>query len=300
MLNHGSSDGNPLDPFYQAFQSAAEESGEGDQGSQPPTQGKGDEGTAPSQPAGQQDATGSGQTPEDGVQTAGQQDEPKFTQAELNRIVERRLERERRRFERRIQELEQRLQQFQQPQAGQARPAAPMPQQTPFDRRKFLQEFSQDPYGALRKFGETFTQEQQRQLLEMQKRIQMAAAEAVDNLRDKYEDFDQYHQEILATIQKSPSLVGILRRFGAQVTTDVYEDVLEQAYNLVKAQRAAQVASIGQQQQQMETQQIQQQKMRAGSLPQRAGSAAPPVSSPEDEEEALFQEIKNAARRATI
>src|SRR5690606_39844860 len=95
MLNHGSSDGNPLDPFYQAFQSAAEESGEEDQGSQPPTQGKGDEGTATSQPAGQQDATGSGQTPEGGVQTAGQQDEPKFTQAELNRIVERRLERER-------------------------------------------------------------------------------------------------------------------------------------------------------------------------------------------------------------
>src|SRR5690606_4843564 len=133
------------------------------------------------------DATGSGQTPEGGVRTAGQQDEPKFTHAELNRTAERRLERERRRCERRIQRMEQRRQQFQQPQAGQARPAAPMPQQTPLDRRKFLQEFSQDPYGALRKFGETFTQEQQKQFLEMQKRIQMAAAEAVDNLRDKYE-----------------------------------------------------------------------------------------------------------------
>src|SRR5690606_20779026 len=174
-----------------------------------------------------------------GDQTGGQQQTggtKTFTQEDVDRVVEQRLARERRRFERETRRLRERIESL----GGQAIPqihqrggqTSGQP-----DSRQFLQQFSRDPQGTLRQFAQGITQEQMNQ---------RGARDAVEEMSDRYEDWNEVANEVMQHIHRSPVLANYIRSKGPNVTPEDYEAVMDEAYHAVKARRVDQAAQAGQ------------------------------------------------------
>jgi len=230
------------------------------------------------QPAGP-DATGSGQAGE------GQQAAPQglFTQEQVNAIVERRLERERRRWEREIAELKR---QMQQPPAAQ-QPVADRQEQA----RQFLVEFSRDPLGTLEKFAQTYMARQTQQAQSLQERVQSVVQEAIGAVSDVYPDFAQHAPAVMSQIQSDPAMMAALRRINADPDPMAYRALLESAYLRVKMGqlRNAQVVAGAQVAQEQQAASL---AKRAGAAPvQKAAASKQPVE--EDPADVLFKAMKS-------
>src|SRR5690606_33675099 len=157
-----------------------------------------------------------------GDPTGGQQQtggRKAFTQEDVDRIVEQRLARERRRFEREARRLRERIEALggQLSVTQQANRGGQTPGQ--LDSRQFLQQFSRDPQGTLRQFAQGITQEQ----LTVQQRAQNAARDAVEEMSDRYEDWNEVANEVMQHIQRSPVLANYIRSRGPNITAEDYE-----------------------------------------------------------------------------
>lgn len=227
-------------------------------------------------PTGGQQQTGSGKV---------------FTQEDVDRIVEQRLARERRRFEREARRLRERIEALggQLPVTQQLNSGGQNPEQ--LDTRQFLQQFSRDPQGTLRRFAQGFTQEQ----LTVQQRAQNAARDAVEEMSDRYEDWNEVAHEVMQHIQRSPVLANYIRSRGPNVTAEDYEAVLEEAYHAVKARRVDQASMAGRVQQTKEEQAVEQSKRQAAGPRQRTSSQQ--MSGGRSPEDILFEAMKRAGRR---
>lgn len=209
-----------------------------------------------------------------------------FSQEQVDAIIERRLARERRAHQRELDDIRRQL-----PTQTQQQPAAP---QQPQDAREFLTEFSRDPRGTLQRFAQEVQTVQTQQMTRAQERIQNAAQEALENLGDRYPDFNQVSEQVIRHIQSNPGLSKALRLLGDQVTPDVYEGILDLGYRAVKDRMDQQVVAAGTAQVQTEAAQLSAQKAQAAAPTPGTSQPAPQETDPE---EALFQAHKASLRR---
>lgn len=228
-----------------------------------------------------------------GDQTGGQQQTggtKTFTQEDVDRVVEQRLARERRRFERETRRLRERIESLSGQATLQTHQQGGQTSGQP-DSRQFLQQFSRDPQGTLRQFAQGITQEQ----MTVQQRAQSAARDAVEEMSDRYEDWNEVANEVMQHIQRSPVLANYIRSRGPNVTAEDYEAVMDEAYHAVKARRVDQAAQAGQTRQTKEEQEVENSKRQAAGPRQRTSSQQ--SGGNQNPEDVLFEAMKQAGRR---
>jgi len=227
-------------------------------------------------------------TPED--EEPAEEDEEEIPQAKINEIVQKRLARERRKFEREMDVLKGKVEVL-------TRQAPAPVEEDPEERgQQFMRDFATDPVGALKRFQESEAALQRGQQNEAQSTIRQAASDALENLKDKYDDFESLAPQILQELQGDPIAQRFLASLGANVTADDYQTLIERAYQNTSAKTTASVVKQGKDSVKQEVDAETAAKRKAGVSTQKA-TASKKAPTTDELEDAHFKMMKSTLRR---